>query len=149
MQAAYEQEAEMFYGSTDTVWVDEESPTLSECSVEGYKIATEDDGREPFHNIETGDEDMPDFVLIGIDDERKLVVSELEKGCGFPEACYKQFDEDEVYSIRLTMAERQRHEKDMLLLGKLHVVANATDIIHHARQTRDTARKRVTYRYVL
>ena len=69
----------------------------------------------------TGDGDMLDFVLIGIDDERKLVVSELENGCGCPEACYKQFDEDEVYSIYLTMAEMQRHEKDILLLGKLHV----------------------------
>ena len=41
---------------------------------------------------------------------------------------------DEVYSIQLSMLELQKVEKDMFLLGKLQVLANATDVIHHSRQ---------------
>ena len=41
---------------------------------------------------------------------------------------------DEVYSIQLSMLELQKVKKDMFLLGKLQVLANATDVIHHSRQ---------------
>ena len=64
-----------------------------------------------------------------------------------PKVCHKQFNEDEVYSIHLTVTEIQRYEKGMLLLNNFPIVANATDIIQHARQTRDATCKHVMYHY--
>ena len=51
--------------------------------------------------FELGDDDMPLSVTVGLDDERKLVHAEVESGCGCPESCYEQFEEGEIYSVRL------------------------------------------------
>ena len=111
------------------------------------EIAADDGEGDLLADVETGDEDMPEFVVVGLDDKRKLVRSELEKGYGCSQACYNQFTEEELYSIRLNMFELQKVEKDILLLGKLQVLANATDVIHHSRQEVNVQRRRVTYHY--
>ena len=147
VQTAYAEEAESFYGDLSTVSEGEYSSGVAGGSADIDEIAADDGEGDPLSDVGTGDEDMPEFVVVGLDDERKLVRSELEKGCGCPQACYNQFTEDELYSIRLSMLELQKVEKDMLLLGKLQLLANATDVIHHSRQEVNVQRKRVTYRY--
>ena len=86
-------------------------------------------------------------VFLGLEDEKKLVRRELEKGCSCHEACYSNFTEDEIYSVSLSMHELQKSEKDVLLLGKLQVCANASSVTQHARQAKCAKRRRVTYKY--
>ena len=45
------------------------------------------------------------------------------------------------------MLELQKPKKDMLLLGKLQVSGNTSDVIQHARQAKSAKRRRVTYQY--
>ena len=107
-----------------------------------------DDGEaDPLGDVETKDEDMPEFVGVGLDNERKLVRCELEKGRGCSQACFNLFTEEELYSIRLSMLELQEVENDMLLLGKLQVLSNTTDVLHHSKQEVNVQRRCVTYHY--
>ena len=87
------------------------------------------------------------MIICGVAEEKGIVHHELENGCGCSENCYGQFTEDEIYSIRLLMLELQKPEKDMLLLGKLQVFANASDMFHHARKTTKTKCRRIAYQY--
>lgn len=90
---------------------------------------------------------MHEVTICGLDDEKILVHSELERGCGCAENCYSQFTEDEIYYIRLCMLELQKCEKDILILGKLQVCANSGDVLYHARQSTKAKRRRLTYQY--
>ena len=144
VQTAYEQAAEDFYG----VFSGENSICISGGSTNTEEIAADDcAGEALLDELEIGDDDMPEFVAVGLDDEKKLVHAEVEKGCGCAESCYKHFEEDEIYSVRLSMMELEKVEKDMLVLGKLQVMAHLKDVIHHARKITNVQRRRVTYQY--
>ena len=146
LMTAYAEEDERFFGATDTA----SEPVELAVESSDDEIASSDGETEMVQLViggtDTGDEDVQEVMISGLDDEKKLVHSELEKGCGCPENCYSQFTEEEVYSIHLEMLELQKPERDMLLLGKLQVLANSSEVVHHARQA-TTKRRRVTYRY--
>lgn len=92
-----------------------------------------DDGEgDPLLPMLTVNVDMPELVVVGIDNERRLVCSQMEKSCSCLQACYSQVNEGEIYSIHFSMLELQRVKKK--LFGKLQMLANATDVIHHLMQ---------------
>ena len=143
LQTAYDRAAEDFYGT----FSGENSSCTGEASTETEETPTDIcTGENLLDGLELGDGDMLS-VTVGLDDERKLVDTVIEKGCGCPESCYEQFDEGEIYSIRLNMMELEKVEKDMLVLGKLQVMARSKDAICHARKKNNVQRKRVTYNY--
>lgn len=86
-------------------------------------------------------------LLMPVDDEKLAVQAMIERGCGCPHDCYKQFSEEEVCTIRLKMLELEKVERDMLILGKLMVCARLAGSISHARKVCSTKRQRITYEY--
>ena len=144
VSTAYADADELFYGHTCN---DGELGML--LSVDGDEVVNSDNegDLQRIRVVATGDEDTPEVIVTGLSDEKKLVHSELTRGCGCPEDCYSQFTEDEVYSIRLQMLELQKTEKEMLLLGKLQVCATPPDVVHHARKATKAKRRRITYQY--
>ena len=85
-------------------------------------------------------------LLMPVDD-KLAVQAMIERGCGCPHDCYKQFSEEEVCTIRLKMLELEKVERDMLILGKLMVCARLAGSISHARKVCSTKRQRITYEY--
>ena len=104
-------------------------------------------GGEEVDNLGGGSEEDSEQLISNSSDEIKCVQEEVKKGCGCSSDCYSLFTEDEIYSIRLEMAELEKPLKDMFLLGKLQVAANSTDSVSHARKTSKTKRSRVTFAY--
>ena len=130
LRTAYDQAAEDFYGT----FSGENSSCTGEASTETDEIPTDScTGETLLDELELGNDDMS-CVTVGLDDERRLVDAEVNEGCGCPESCYKQFDEGEIYSVRLNMMELEKVEKDMLVLGKLQVMVRSKDAIWHARK---------------
>ena len=90
VQSAYADEAEKFYRSLSNASGGEHSTGITKGNVDLDEMATDDGKGDPLADIETGDKDMSELVMVGIDDERRIVHSELEKGCGCPQGCYSQ-----------------------------------------------------------
>ena len=102
LSAAYNELDELFYGVT-----------CSSSEVEGLEVMNsneddlassdeEDQIEKTMGTVETGSEDSHEMIIVGLDDEKKLVyTSRIRKGCGCHENCYDQFSKDEIYSIRL------------------------------------------------
>ncbi len=106
-------------------------------------ISTDDgfDITSAISGANSGEVDDSSFLL-PVDDEKIAVHAELERVCGFPHDCYRQFSEEEVYQSRLRMAER-----DMLMLGKLMVCGCTADSVSHARAETVTKRRRIIHEY--
>ena len=84
----------------------------------------------------------PESDPMFIDISRKL-----SAGCSCSENCFSQFTASEVFSFHLSLCEMNKIEKEMLILGKLHVFSRTIDSTEHARQVKLGKRKRVTCDY--
>lgn len=144
--AIYAEEDDMFYGDLDTT---EGLVASTEPGADEDELARSDeegDHLQQIADVADNREDIQQVMISGLDDEKAGVHSEFQKGCQCPENCYSKFTEDEAYSIRLQMLELQKFERDMLVLGKLQVMANTSSVVH-ARQVSKAKRRRVTYQY--
>lgn len=128
--AIYAEEDEMFYGNLDTTEGVMASTELGSDEDELAGSDEESDHLQQIVDIAVTREDNQQVMICGLDNEKRRVHLELQKGCQCPENCYSQFTEDEIYSIRLQMLELQKPEKDMLVLGKLQVLANTSSVTH-------------------
>ena len=55
-------------------------------------------GENVLEGVELADDNMPLCIAVGLDDEKKIVHTEVEKGCGCPESFYNLFEKSEIYS---------------------------------------------------
>ena len=75
------------------------------------------------------------------------LTSKIDSTCSCSSNCLSQFTVAEVYSFILSLREMTKTEKDMLILGKLHVLSRNESSVHHANRVHPGKRKRVTCDY--
>lgn len=73
------------------------------------------------------------------------VIAKLSEAC-CEDRCLIAFDTDEVYQLHLNFLEMSKEQKQMLILGKLHVLSRAGETTAHARK-KGGKRQRITYSY--
>ena len=69
------------------------------------------------------------------------LTSKIDSTCSCSSNCLSQFTVAEVYSFILSLREMTKTEKDMLILGKLHVLSRNESSVHHANRVHPGKRK--------
>ena len=84
-----------------------------------------------------------EFDMLQDDEETIIVTDELQKGCGCSEMCYQQFNMSEVRDFWLSIKELDKHERDLFLMGKLHVLITDLNIVTHAHSSKSAKKRRI------
>ena len=142
--SAYREHDEEFYGPVP----DElhRSHDLPELNSDEEELGSEPEDETAWCTF-NATEDNDEVSILDQDFERKAVEDKIQNGCGCSSDCFRQFSVDELFSIRLQMRELEKTEREMLLLGKLQVLARGTDSVSHARRVTQAKRQRVTFQY--
>lgn len=135
-----------FYGDQLSEEEDHHSTTTTNDS-DDEELSLSDDEASTRHEINSmsvpsGSSAAAESGSFG--EEEAQIASEFEKGCGCGDACYEQFTISEVNDFRLNMMELGKSERDMFVIGKLHLlIRNPT----HARSSKAAKKQRLTTTY--
>ena len=121
---------------------DEEDPDTSNSGPEATL-----DIRAAISEVAMTEDNTESFIVPDLEREKLSIQDKLRNGCGCQNNCYKQFTEDDVFSMRLDMFELEKGECDMLLLGKLMVCGHTASSVSHVRKVTANKRQRITYDY--
>ena len=81
------------------------------------------------------------------EDEIDEIAAEIEKGCGCSEDCFRQFTLQEILDFKLSMRELSKGERDLFLMGKLHVSIRDPTTVAHARSKKAVKKQRMSCQY--